>query len=132
MGDVWKPNLYQAMCETTSKPWKNNSFIQLLSCMKTTLLPSCVILVIKIQRTLVTKIQDGRYLCVLFEETGKFATILPNSPCSHHSMDFECLFDCTIHKGSIWGTVLVANLATNFRIVIACNIMPFHAWLQKR
>lgn len=35
------------------------------------------------------------YDCVLFEETGKFATILPNFPCSHQSMDFERLIDCT-------------------------------------
>ena len=75
-----------------------------------------------IQRN-IWKIQDGGCWHVQFVA---FVTILLNRP--HRSCQFtyfEALFSCKKHQGKIYKTkrVLVANLATNFCILVASTII---------
>ena len=69
------------------------------------------------------KIQDGGCWHVRFIA---FTTILLNTPYrSRRFIYFKASFSCKIHQGKIYKTqrVLVANLATNFWILVASTII---------
>ena len=75
-----------------------------------------------IQRN-IWKIQDGGCWHVRFVA---FVTILLNRPHrSRRFIYFKALFSCKKHQGKIYKTqrVLVANLATNFWILVASTII---------